>query len=508
MATRKEKTETRDNTEELASVIVDTLNKTFKDGKVAYVVGREETPTDLTDFVSTGSSLLDLAISNRTDGGIACGRITELNGLEGCVTDDTIIELEDIGPVEIKTVQDYILDGKIVYVKARDNKYYPITHYTIKGFLPTFLVTLENGKTIRVSSEHKFFTNYGWVETENLEERHKIFCDDEQYHVISSIEPLGKMKIVDITVNSMEHSYFGNGMLCHNSGKSLLAAHMMCNVQKESGVAVLIDTENAVNAEFYEAIGLDFNKMVYAQPDTLEDVFTIIEKIIETVRRSTQHDKKVIIIVDSIAGVPTKQELEGDYDREGYATGKSILMSKAMRKITGLIAKQKIALVFTNQLRQKLNAPAFSDPYVTAGGKALGFHASTRIRLSTIGKITNKEKDVLGVNVKASVIKNRLGPPFRTAEFGVFFDRGIDDLNSWLTFCKNKDIVKTGGAYITYIDSAGEEHKMQSKEWKGWLEDNPLIQNEIYQKMANAQIMSYSSTDLSPEDIEEESVNE
>lgn len=357
------------NTEELASAIVETLNKTFKDGQVAYMIGQEETPTDLIDFISTGSSLLDLAISNRTAGGIACGRITELTGLEG-------------------------------------------------------------------------------------------------------------------------------------SGKSLLAAHMMANVQKEGGVAVLIDTENAVNAEFYQAIGLDFNKMVYAQPDTLEDIFTMIEKIIETVRRSQGDSKKVIIVVDSIAGVPTKQETEADYDKDGYATGKAIILSKAMRKITGLIAKQKIALVFTNQLRQKLNAPAFSDPWTTSGGKAIAFHASTRLRLSVTGKITNKDKEVLGVSIKGSVIKNRLGPPFRTAEFDVYFDRGIDDLNSWLDYCKTKGIVSAGGAYITYTDSNGNDHRMQSKEWKTWLESNPAIKAEVYLKMAEVQIMNYTSEGLSSDDIE------
>jgi recombination protein RecA len=355
--------------EALASAIVDTLNKTFKDGQVAYLIGQEDTPTDLTDFISTGSSILDLAISNRVYGGIACGRITELTGLEG-------------------------------------------------------------------------------------------------------------------------------------SGKSLIAAHMMANVQREGGVAVLIDTENAVNAEFYESIGLDFAKMVYAQPETLEDIFTMVEKIIETVRKGNGTEKKVIIVVDSVAGVPTAAELESDYNKDGYATGKAIILSKAMRKVTGLIAKQKIALVFTNQLRQKLNAPAFSDPWTTSGGKAIAFHASTRLRLAIKEKITTKEKEVLGVTVKASVIKNRLGPPFRVAEFDVYFDRGIDDLNSWLDFCKSKGLVSTGGAYFTYTDASGVDHKMQSKDWRGWLEANPSLQKEIYEKMAMAQIMSYSSEGLSPDDVE------
>lgn len=222
---------TETEAEELAREITDGLNKLSASGdKMAYMLGREDSPSDLKDFIGTGASVLDLAISNRPFGGFACGRILELNGLEG-------------------------------------------------------------------------------------------------------------------------------------SGKSLIAAHMMANVQKEGGVAVLIDTENAINQEFFNAIGLDTAKLVYAQPDCVEEIFESIEKIIELVRKKQNNDKKVIIVVDSIAGAPTKQELEADYDKDGYATGKAIILSKAFRKITKLIGTQKIALVFTNQLRQKMNAPAFSDPW-------------------------------------------------------------------------------------------------------------------------------------------------
>jgi len=368
MATTKKKTnDTRED--ELALSIVDALNKSFKDGQVAYIIGQEETPTDLTDFVGTGSSLLDIAISNRVNGGIACGRITELTGLEG-------------------------------------------------------------------------------------------------------------------------------------SGKSLIAAHMMANVQREGGVVVLLDTENAVNPEFFDAIGLNLGRMVYAQPDTVEDIFVMIETIINRVCEKKSNDKKVIIVVDSVAAAPTKQELEADYDKDGYATGKAIILSKAMRKVTQIIAKQKVALVFTNQLRQKMNAPAFSDPWTTSGGKAIAFHASVRLRLAVTGKITNKDKEVIGVSVKASVVKNRLGPPHRTTEFNVYFDRGIDDEDSWLKYCKDKDILSIGGAYVTYTALDGSEHRFANKEWKTFLINNPTLKAEIYTRMAETMIMSYSSEGLTEDDIE------
>ena len=362
------KKKTDNHQEELASAIVDAINKKFKDGQIAYLIGQEETPTDLTDFISTGSSILDAAIANRPYGGIACGRITELTGLEG-------------------------------------------------------------------------------------------------------------------------------------SGKSLIAAHLMASVQKEGGVVVLLDTENAVNPEFFEAIGLNFGRLVYAQPETVEDIFEAIETIITRVRETEKNDKKVIIVVDSVAGAPTKQEIEGDYDKDGYATGKAIILSKAMRKITQLIGHQKIALVFTNQLRQKMNAPAFSDPYTTSGGKALGFHASVRLRLSQVAKIKNTKGEIIGVTIKASVTKNRLGPPFRTAEFNVYFDRGIDDLDSWLKFCKEREIV-TGTQTISYIDLNGEEHSMKPKEWRSFLDSDPKIRDEVYNRMISTMIMSYSSAGLTPEDVQ------
>jgi recombination protein RecA len=349
--------------ETLARAIADDLNK---GGFPTFFLGSDTTPTDLVDFVSTGCSLLDLAISNRPRGGIACGRVTELNGLE-------------------------------------------------------------------------------------------------------------------------------------QSGKSLLSAHMMANVQKEGGVAVLLDTENSVNEEFFRAVGLDMGNMLYRQPDSVEEIFESIEKIIESVRKGVNKDKKVIIVVDSITAAPTKKEIEGGYDKAGYATDKAIIMSAALKKIVPMIGKNKIALVFTNQLRMKMNAPAFSDPYTTSGGMALQFYASTRIRLSVVGKIQNKDKEVIGVTVRAKVIKNRLGPPLRTVDFDIYFDRGVDDMTSWLKFLKTKEIVSTSGATYKFVDSHGTEHKFTSASWKTFIEGNSALSEEIYQKMCQTMITSYKSDGISTE---------
>jgi recombination protein RecA len=146
------------------------------------------------------------------------------------------------------------------------------------------------------------------------------------------------------------------------SGKSLLSAHILAETQKQGGVAVLIDTETAVSREFLEAIGVDTKKLLYVQADSVEQIFDFTETIIEKVRQSDK-DKLVTIVTDSVAAASTKTELAADYGKDGYATDKAIIISKAMRKITNMIGRQKILLVYTNQLRQKLNAMAFSDPW-------------------------------------------------------------------------------------------------------------------------------------------------
>jgi recombination protein RecA len=133
--------------------------------------------------------------------------------------------------------------------------------------------------------------------------------------------------------------------------------------------------------------------------------------------------------------------MASDHGADGYATGKAIAISKAMRKITGLISKQRICLVFTNQLRQKVGFVGLGDPYTTSGGKAIAFHASLRLRLKSIGQIKNSDKQAIGIKTKCTVIKNRMGPPMRSVEFDIFFDRGIDNYGNWLERLIEWDIV-------------------------------------------------------------------
>jgi len=353
--------------DDLAGVLADSLNKKFKDYKVAYFLdGVQETPTDIKEFISTGSTMLDLAISNRPDGGIAVGRITELNGLE-------------------------------------------------------------------------------------------------------------------------------------SSGKSLVGAHLLSETQKKGGVAVYIDTETAVSEEFLGVIGVDINNMLYLHLETVEDIFEAIEEIVTKVRESDK-DRLVTILVDSLAAASTKVELNADFDKDGWATSKAIVISKAMRKITQMIGRQRVALVFTNQLRVKLGA-MFGDPYTTSGGKALPFHASTRIRLKNKGQIKDTKKNVIGMTILAQVIKNRLGPPLRKAEFPLYFESGVDDEGSWLQVLKDHNLVKVGGAWYTMKDHNDEEIKFQSKDWAEKLEDEDF-KDYCYKLICDKVILKYTKADLGIDDVE------
>ena len=359
--------------DDLAGVLADSLNKKFKDYKVAYFLdGAQETPTDIKEFISTGSTMLDLAISNRPNGGIAVGRITELNGLE-------------------------------------------------------------------------------------------------------------------------------------SSGKSLVGAHLLAETQRKNGVAVYIDTETAVSEEFLGVIGVDMNKMLYLHLETIEDIFEAIEEIVTKVRESDK-DRLVTILVDSLAAATTKVELNADYDKDGWATSKAIIISKAMRKITQMIGRQRVALVFTNQLRQKLGV-MFGDPWTTSGGKALPFHASTRVRLKNKGQIKDAKKNTIGMTILAQVIKNRLGPPLRKAEFPLYFESGVDDEGSWLQVLKDHNLVKVGGAWYTMKDHNGEEIKFQSKDWAEYLEDDEF-KSYCYEMICNKVVLKYEKNFGIDDVVVEEEVSE
>ena len=198
----------------------------------------------------------------------------------------------------------------------------------------------------------------------------------------------------------------------------------------------------------------------------------------------------VTIIVDSVAAASTKAELESEHGKDGYSTGKSIIISKAMRKITNMIGKQRVLIVFTNQLRQNLKATAFGDQWVVSGGKALAYHCSVRVRLNRVGNL-KVDDEVIGTSCEAEVKKTRFGPGNKKAKFDIYYDSGIANYASWMKVLKDKTIVKQAGAYYKYTTDKGEDMQFQSKEFVNMLKTNLEFRDEIYKKICDACIMEY-----------------
>ena len=176
-----------------------------------------------------------------------------------------------------------------------------------------------------------------------------------------------------------------------------------------------------------------------------------------------------------------------------------------MRKVTQMIGRQRICLVFTNQLRQKLGV-MFGDPWTTSGGKAVGFHSSCRLRLKSMGQLktkVDKQDVVVGIKTQAQVIKNRMGPPLRKAEFEILFESGVDDFGGWLSVLKAHKLVGQSGAWYSYTDTdTGEIHKFLSKDWNDLLENNEDLRKQIYDKICEVSIMKYKTDHLGVDDID------
>jgi recombination protein RecA len=367
MAKSKSKLELEDS---LANTLADSINKQFKGQalKTAFFLeGDADSPSNVSEWISSGCDMLDLAISNRPNGGFPVGRITEVTGLEA-------------------------------------------------------------------------------------------------------------------------------------SGKSLLVSHVAAETQKKGGLAVYIDTEAASSAEFMSAIGIDLKSMLYVPLETVEEIFETIETIVEQVRKSDK-DRLVTIIVDSIMGASTKIEMAAEYDKDGYATSKSIILSKAMRKVTNWIARERICLIMTNQLRTKLGV-SFGDSWTTSGGKAIPFHASVRLRLKNTGMIKAKiegVEQVVGSKTEVQVVKNRMGPPHRKVNYDIYYDSGIDNYGGWLETMKKYNLVKQAGAHYTLDDidhETGEvfgEVKFQSKNFVEKVIENKEIRDRLYARICDAYIFKYQA---------------
>ena len=360
--------------DELAELVCKALNKSQTDGaKISFFLDEEEDPSMVSDWISTGNSLLDLAVSNRKNGGLPVGRIISLEGQE-------------------------------------------------------------------------------------------------------------------------------------SSGKSLIAAHILANTQKMGGYGALIDTENAAAPNFWKAVGVNIKDLGYVQLFTVEEIFSKIEEIIGIVRKS-DIKRLVTIVVDSLTQASCETEMASEHGKDGYNTSKAIIVSKACRKVTGLIGRQRILVVFTNQLRMNMKAVAFGDQWVVPGGKAMGYTASVRIRLTNTGQLKKGNK-IIGNNCKAVVTKNRMGPPRRNAMFEIHYDSGIQNLKSWLDFMKDNGLARKDGEKYK-LKLTTDSVSVSVPEFVEKINTDQIFKDEVYDAIASEYIMKYRDSNIQiVEDVEVEKVDD
>ena len=255
-----------------------------------------------------------------------------------------------------------------------------------------------------------------------------------------------------------------------SSGKTTLCLHVVANAQRNGGVAAYIDAEHALDTEYAKKLGVDVENMLISQPDTGEQALEICEILV----RSGAVD---VIVIDSVAALVPKAEIEGDMG-DSHVGLQARLMSQALRKLTGAIARSKVSVVFINQLREKIGV-MFGNPETTTGGKALKFYASLRLDIRRIGPVKEKE-DVIGSHVRVKVVKNKVAPPFKQAEFDIMYAEGISHTSLLVDIGVEAGIIDKSGAWYSY----GSQRIGQGREnAKLFLKDNPVLMAEIEEKV-------------------------
>jgi recombination protein RecA len=255
-----------------------------------------------------------------------------------------------------------------------------------------------------------------------------------------------------------------------SSGKTTLSLHVVANAQRMGGVAAYIDAEHALDTEYARKLGVDVEALLISQPDTGEQALEICEILV----RSGAVD---IVVIDSVAALVPKAEIEGDMG-DSHVGLQARLMSQALRKLTGAIARSKTIVIFINQLREKIGV-MFGNPETTTGGKALKFDASVRLDIRRIGPVKEKE-DVVGSHVRVKVVKNKVAPPFKQAEFDIMYAEGISHTSLLVDIGAESGIIEKSGAWYSYN---GQKIGQGRENAKMYLRDNPVILAEIEEKV-------------------------
>ncbi len=255
-----------------------------------------------------------------------------------------------------------------------------------------------------------------------------------------------------------------------SSGKTTLALHMIAEAQKRGGEAAFIDAEHALDPVYAKNLGVDIDNLIVSQPDTGEQALEIAEALV----RSGAID---IIVVDSVAALVPKAEIDGDMG-DAHVGLQARLMSQALRKLAGVINKSNSCIVFINQLREKVGV-MFGNPETTPGGRALKFYASVRLDIRRIESI-KQDGTVIGNRVRVKVVKNKVAPPFREAEFDIIYGKGISKSGNVLDLAVSLDIINKSGAWFSYN---GERIGQGRENAKLYLESNPEVMDEVEAKV-------------------------
>ena len=265
-----------------------------------------------------------------------------------------------------------------------------------------------------------------------------------------------------------------------SSGKTTLALHIIAEAQKLGGTAAFIDVEHALDPTYANGLGVDLDSLLVSQPDTGEQALDIAEMLV----RSNAVD---VVVVDSVAALVTKAELEGDMG-DTHVGLQARLMSQALRKLTSAISRSKCVMIFINQLREKIGV-MFGSPETTSGGRALKFYASVRLDVRKLEQI-KVGQDVVGSRTRVKVVKNKVAPPFRQAEFDITYGKGISKMGSILDVALERNIVAKSGSWYTYGDVRVGQGRENSK---AYLEEHTDLAEEISEKIREALRTAVSS---------------
>ena len=255
-----------------------------------------------------------------------------------------------------------------------------------------------------------------------------------------------------------------------SSGKTTLALHLIAEAQKMGGEAAFIDAEHALDPVYAKHLGVNIDELIVSQPDTGEQALEIAEALV----RSGALD---IIVVDSVAALVPKAEIDGDMG-DAHVGLQARLMSQALRKLAGVINKSKCVIVFINQLREKVGV-MFGNPETTPGGRALKFYSSVRLDIRRVESL-KQDGEVIGNRTRVKVVKNKVAPPFREAEFDIIYGKGISKSGNILDLGVNLDIVEKSGSWFAYEGTRIGQGRENAKKY---LEDNPTVMEEVEKKV-------------------------